>query len=211
MSWTVSSCVPSQAMTKVASDLRCKCATGVGSSGSYQLTKEDPRPWQHEYRPPRPSAPRSTSCCVRRGAAERHRAGRTTVGAPDLPACHRRDRLRGTRPRPQAAGGVRHLEAPRPVRGPPRRPVPGRVVLQDASQNQGRAGAGGLGIEVDGRPVFLGLAPGAAESTDAWRGDAAPVMTAVRSPGKGLSAFIGLLPSGRETGRFAQRPWQGER
>jgi putative transposase len=26
------------------------------------------------------------------------------------------------------------------------------------------------GIDVDGKPVFLGLAPGAAESTDAWRG-----------------------------------------
>jgi putative transposase len=25
------------------------------------------------------------------------------------------------------------------------------------------------GIDVDGKPVFLGLAPGAAESTDAWR------------------------------------------
>jgi putative transposase len=26
------------------------------------------------------------------------------------------------------------------------------------------------GVDTDGRPVFLGLAPGAAESTDAWRG-----------------------------------------
>jgi hypothetical protein len=47
---------------EVASDPRCKRATGVGSLGSYQLTKEDPRPWPHEYRPLRPSAPRSTSC-----------------------------------------------------------------------------------------------------------------------------------------------------
>jgi transposase len=46
----------------VASDPRCKRATGVGSSGSYQLTKEDPRPWLYEYRPPRLSAPRSMSC-----------------------------------------------------------------------------------------------------------------------------------------------------
>jgi hypothetical protein len=35
------------------------------------------------------------------------------------------------------------------------------------------------------------------------RADAAPVMTAVRSLGKGLSAFIGLLPSGREDGQVA--------
>jgi hypothetical protein len=34
------------------------------------------------------------------------------------------------------------------------------------------------------------------------------VMTAVRSLGKGLSAFIGLLPSGREDGQVAQPPWQ---
>jgi hypothetical protein len=47
---------------QVASGPRCKRATGVGSLGSYQLTKEDPRPWPHEYRPLRPSAPRSTSC-----------------------------------------------------------------------------------------------------------------------------------------------------
>jgi cytochrome c biogenesis protein CcdA len=46
----------------VASGPRCKRATGVGSLGSYQLTKEDPRPWPHEYRPLRPSARRSTSC-----------------------------------------------------------------------------------------------------------------------------------------------------
>jgi hypothetical protein len=52
----------------VASDPRCKRATGVGvgSLGSYQLTKEDPRPWPHEYRPLRPSALRSTSCSPRR-------------------------------------------------------------------------------------------------------------------------------------------------
>jgi hypothetical protein len=42
------------------------------------------------------------------------------------------------------------------------------------------------------------------------RADAAPVMTAVRSLGNGLSAFIGLLPSGREDGQVAQPPWQGE-
>jgi hypothetical protein len=33
------------------------------------------------------------------------------------------------------------------------------------------------------------------------RRDAAPVMTAVRSPGKGLSAFMGLLPFGRQGGQ----------
>jgi hypothetical protein len=42
------------------------------------------------------------------------------------------------------------------------------------------------------------------------RADAAPVMTAVRSLGNGLSAFIGLLPSGREDGQVAQPPWQGD-
>jgi hypothetical protein len=36
------------------------------------------------------------------------------------------------------------------------------------------------------------------------------VMTAVRSAGNGLSAFIGLLPSGREDGQVAQPPWQGD-
>jgi putative transposase len=32
----------------------------------------------------------------------------------------------------------------------------------------GGAGAGRLGIDVDGKPVFVGLAPAASESTDAW-------------------------------------------
>ncbi len=46
---------------RVASDPWCKRAPGVGSFRSYQLTKEDPHPWHYEYRPPRPSAPRSTT------------------------------------------------------------------------------------------------------------------------------------------------------
>jgi putative transposase len=54
------------------------------------------------------------------------------------------------------------------------------------------------GIEVDGKPVFLGLAPGAAESTDAWRalladltdrGLGAPLLV-IADGGKGLGAAI---------------------
>jgi putative transposase len=54
------------------------------------------------------------------------------------------------------------------------------------------------GIEVDGKPVFLGLAPGAAESTDAWRalladltdrGLGAPLLV-ISDGGKGLCAAI---------------------
>jgi putative transposase len=54
------------------------------------------------------------------------------------------------------------------------------------------------GIEVDGKPVFLGLAPGAAESTDAWRalledltdrGLGAPLLV-ISDGGKGLGAAI---------------------
>jgi transposase len=47
---------------EVASELRCKRATGVGSLEELTTHEGDPHPWQHEYRPPRPSAPRSTSC-----------------------------------------------------------------------------------------------------------------------------------------------------
>jgi transposase-like protein len=54
------------------------------------------------------------------------------------------------------------------------------------------------GIDVDGKPVFLGLAPGAAESTDAWRalledlkdrGLGAPLLV-ISDGGKGLCAAI---------------------
>jgi putative transposase len=54
------------------------------------------------------------------------------------------------------------------------------------------------GIDVDGKPAFLGLAPGAAESTDAWRalledlkdrGLGAPLL-AISDGGKGLCAAI---------------------
>jgi putative transposase len=54
------------------------------------------------------------------------------------------------------------------------------------------------GIDTDGKPVFLGLAPGAAESTDAWRallqdlidrGLGAPLLV-VSDGGKGLCAAI---------------------
>jgi transposase-like protein len=54
------------------------------------------------------------------------------------------------------------------------------------------------GIDVDGQPVFLGLAPGAAESTDAWwalladltdRGLGAPLLV-ISDGGKGLCAAI---------------------
>ena len=54
------------------------------------------------------------------------------------------------------------------------------------------------GIEVDGQPVFLGLAPGAAESTDAWRalledltdrGLGAPLLV-ISDGGKGLGAAV---------------------
>jgi transposase-like protein len=54
------------------------------------------------------------------------------------------------------------------------------------------------GIEVDGKPVFLGLAPGAAESTDAWRelledltdrGLGAPLLV-ISDGGKGLGAAV---------------------
>jgi hypothetical protein len=41
---------------------RCKCATGVGSLAEVELRKGDLHPWLVEYRPPRPSVPRSTSC-----------------------------------------------------------------------------------------------------------------------------------------------------
>jgi tetratricopeptide (TPR) repeat protein len=87
----------------VASDPRCKRATGVGSSGSYQLTREDPPPWLYEYRPPRPSAPRSRSCSSLAGAAERRRAPGPPVGAADVSERHRSDRLRGAWPRPLPA------------------------------------------------------------------------------------------------------------
>jgi len=54
------------------------------------------------------------------------------------------------------------------------------------------------GIDVDGKPVFLGLAPGAAESTDAWRGFledlgdrglGAPLLV-ISDGGRGLCAAI---------------------
>jgi putative transposase len=54
------------------------------------------------------------------------------------------------------------------------------------------------GIDVDGKPVFLGLGPGAAESTDAWRGFlqdltdrglGAPLLV-ISDGGKGLCAAI---------------------
>ena len=54
------------------------------------------------------------------------------------------------------------------------------------------------GIDTDGKPVFLGLAPGAAESTDAWRGLledlknrglGAPLLV-ISDGGKGLCAAI---------------------
>jgi len=54
------------------------------------------------------------------------------------------------------------------------------------------------GIDTDGKPVFLGLAPGAAESTDAWRelladlidrGLGAPLLV-ISDGGKGLGAAI---------------------
>jgi putative transposase len=54
------------------------------------------------------------------------------------------------------------------------------------------------GIDVDGKPAFLGLAPGAAESTDAWRalledlkdrGLSAPLLV-ISDGGKGLCAAI---------------------
>jgi putative transposase len=54
------------------------------------------------------------------------------------------------------------------------------------------------GIDIDGKPVFLGLAPGAAESTDAWRGLledlkdrglGAPLLV-ISDGGKGLCAAI---------------------
>src|SRR6266511_5234595 len=50
------------ALDAVASELRCKRATGVGSLEELTTHEGDLHPWQHEYRPPRPSAPRSTSC-----------------------------------------------------------------------------------------------------------------------------------------------------
>jgi len=40
--------------------------------------------------------------------------------------------------------------------------------LQDAPRRPRRTGAGPAGIDTDGRPVFVGLAPAASESTDAW-------------------------------------------
>src|SRR6266540_6504057 len=51
-----------EARAPVASELRCKRATGVGSLEELTTHEGDLHPWQHEYRPPRPSAPRSTSC-----------------------------------------------------------------------------------------------------------------------------------------------------
>jgi len=60
------------------------------------------------------------------------------------------------------------------------------------------------GIDVDGKPVFLGLGPGATESTDAWRGFlqdlgdrglGAPLLV-ISDGGKGLGAAIEwVLPS----------------
>jgi hypothetical protein len=46
----------------VPSGLRCKRATGVGSLEELTTHEGDLHPWHHEYRPPRPSAPRSMSC-----------------------------------------------------------------------------------------------------------------------------------------------------
>src|SRR5215218_9973863 len=49
-------------IARVASGLRCKRATGVGSLEELTTHEGDLHPWLHEYRPPRPSVRRSTSC-----------------------------------------------------------------------------------------------------------------------------------------------------
>jgi hypothetical protein len=49
-------------LVEVASGPWCKRATGVGSLETSKSTKEDLHPWHYEYRPPRPSVHRSTSC-----------------------------------------------------------------------------------------------------------------------------------------------------
>ena len=56
----------------------------------------------------------------------------------------------------------------------------------------GRTGAGRLGIDTDGKPVFLGLAPGAAESTDAWRALLADLID------RGLDCPLLVIPGRRQ-------------
>ena len=63
----------------------------------------------------------------------------------------------------------------------------------------GRTGAGRLGIDTDGKPVFLGLAPGAAESTDAWRALLADLID------RGLGCPLLVIPGRR------QGPGRGDR
>jgi putative transposase len=63
--------------------------------------------------------------------------------------------------------GVRGVAALRSGRGAAGGPVSGRQPLQDAPGRPGRAGLVRLGIDVDGKPVLVGLAPAASES-DAW-------------------------------------------
>lgn len=70
--------------------------------------------------------------------------------------------------------------------------------LQDAPKAKAEPVLVAWGIDTDGKPCFLGLAPGAAESTDAWRalladltnrGLGAPLLI-VSDGGKGLCAAI---------------------
>ena len=49
----------------VASHQRCNSGTGVGSFSKLSTHEGDLRPCLHEYRPQKPSAPRSTSCSAR--------------------------------------------------------------------------------------------------------------------------------------------------
>jgi putative transposase len=72
----------------------------------------------------------------------------------------------------------------------------GRFVLQDAPQGSGRAGAGGPGHRHRHQALLPGVAPGAAESTDAWRAlladltDRLHTLLVVSDGGKGLCAAI---------------------
>src|SRR6266545_6664879 len=59
---SASSPVQSSGASPVASGLRCKRATGVGSLEELTTHEGDLHPWQHEQRPPRPSVLRSMSC-----------------------------------------------------------------------------------------------------------------------------------------------------
>src|SRR5664280_1090660 len=102
--------------------------------------------------------PRAVDPRRRGGAGRRPRGAGQRVpvdGVADLRADQ--DRVRGLEP---AAARRRHAGLP----------VSRRQPLSLPRQRRRRAGAGRLGIDTDGQPVFVGLGTAASESGDAWGG-----------------------------------------